>query len=108
MALATLLARLQLRRQTEVLGLIFGADAHVDDGADHFRQLGPVWCPSQFCAHALMDRRSLFVDEHLDHGLRDALRTDADSIDVVAQVDRFLAEQLATALNRDLVVRLAG
>jgi hypothetical protein len=56
-----------------------------------------------------MDRRVRLVDEHLDHGLRDGIRTDADSIDiVVGQIDRFIAEQLATPLDRELVVRFAG
>jgi hypothetical protein len=56
-----------------------------------------------------MDRRSLLVEEHLDHGLRHNLGTASDSIDiVVAQVHSFIGEQLATPLDRDLVVRFAG
>src|SRR5204862_1860450 len=42
LALAVLLAGLQLGRQTQVLGLLLGADAHVDHCADHLRQLRPV------------------------------------------------------------------
>jgi len=105
LALAILLAGLQLRRQTEVLGLLFGADAHVDHRADHVRQHRPAVRRSQVRAHALMDRRALLVEEQLDHGLRDRVRTAADSTDtVVSQIDRFVAEQLATPLDRDLLV----
>ncbi len=39
---AVLLTGLELRRETQVLGLILGADADVDDGADHGRQLTPI------------------------------------------------------------------
>src|SRR5262247_2819106 len=39
----------------------------------------------------------------------DSVRTDADSIDlVVGQIDRFVAKQVATPLDRDLVVRFAS
>jgi hypothetical protein len=55
-----------------------------------------------------MDRRALLVEEHLDHGLRYGVSTAADSIYLVAaQVDGFVAEQLATLLDRDLVDRFA-
>ncbi|HEY2434318.1 MAG TPA: hypothetical protein VGI12_16705 [Vicinamibacterales bacterium] len=109
LALAVLLAGLQLGRQTQVLGLLLGADAHVDHRADHVRQHRPAVRRSQVRAHALVNRRALLVEEHLDHGLSYGVGTAADSIDlVVAQVDRFLAEQLATPLHRDLVVGFAG
>src|SRR3954452_24236894 len=53
-----------------------------------------------------MDGRSICLDEHLDHCLRDGIRAAPDSLDVVvAQLNRFVAEQLATQLDRDLVVR---
>ena len=42
LALAVVLAGLQLRRQTQVLGLLLGADAHVDYRADHVRQHRPA------------------------------------------------------------------
>jgi hypothetical protein len=56
-----------------------------------------------------MDRRAVLVEESFDHCLRNDVGTLADSIDlVVAQVDRFLAEQLATAVNQDFLVLFAG
>jgi len=56
-----------------------------------------------------VDRLALLIDEHLDHGLRVGVRTDANSIDiVVGQIDCFVAEQLATPLERDLVDCFAG
>ncbi|PYR07982.1 MAG: hypothetical protein DMF99_20795 [Acidobacteria bacterium] len=63
LALAVVLAGLQLRRQTEVLGLLLGADAHVDYRAYHLRQLRPVRLVSQLCAHALMDRQTFLFEE---------------------------------------------
>ena len=39
---AVLLAGAQLRRQTEVLGLLLRADANVDHRADHLRQLSAI------------------------------------------------------------------
>src|SRR4051812_18340654 len=39
---AVLLASTKLRRQTEILGLLFRADAYVDHRADHLGQLNPV------------------------------------------------------------------
>ena len=40
---AVLLAGAELRRQTEVLGLLLRADANVDHRADHLGQLSPVF-----------------------------------------------------------------
>src|SRR3954468_3092854 len=99
-ALAVVLAALQLRRQTQVLGLLLGADAHVDYRADHVRQHRPAVRRSQVRAHALVNRRALLVEEHLDHGLSYGVGTAADSIDfVVAQVDRLLAQQLSAPFD---------
>ena len=39
---AVLLARAELRRQTEVLGLLLRADANVDHRADHLWQLSAI------------------------------------------------------------------
>ncbi|HXI32333.1 MAG TPA: hypothetical protein VNG89_28035, partial [Vicinamibacterales bacterium] len=64
---------------------------------------------SQLRAHALVNRRALLVEEHLDHGLSDGVGAAVDSIDfVVAQVDRFVAEELATPLDRDLIDCFVG
>jgi hypothetical protein len=109
LALAVLLAGLELRRQTEVLGLLLGADAHVDHRADHVREHRLAVRQSQVAAHSLMDRRALLVDKHLDHRLRDSIGTASNPIDlVVAQVHGIVAEQFATPLNRDLVVRFGA
>src|SRR5207248_3664566 len=52
-------------------------------------------------------RRVLF--RSLDRGPGDGVGAVANSINlVVAQIGRFVAEQLATSLDRDLVVRFAG
>src|SRR5881628_1565026 len=42
LTLAVFLAGLQLRGQTQILGLLFRADADVDDCTDHWSQLRPV------------------------------------------------------------------
>ena len=42
LAAAVLLARAELCGQTEILGLLFSADAHVDHRADHERQIRPI------------------------------------------------------------------
>lgn len=49
-----------------------------------------------------MDRRALLVEEQLDHGLSDRVRTDADSIDiVVGQIDRLARGVRATVITCD-------
>jgi hypothetical protein len=56
-----------------------------------------------------MNRRALVVEEHHDHSMCNGVGAASNPIDlVVAQVDRFPAEQLAAPLNRDLFVRFAG
>src|SRR4051812_42886494 len=102
LALAVVLAGLQLRRQTEVLRLLLGADAHVDHCADHVRQHRSGVRRSQVRAHALVNRRALLVDEHLDHGLSYGVGVAVDSLDlVVGQIDRSVVEQFATPLDRN-------
>jgi len=47
-----------------------------------------------------MDRRAVFVEEHLDYDARHDLGTSPNSIDlVVAEVGGFVAEQLATPID---------
>ena len=73
LTLAVFLARLQLRGQTQILGLLFRADPDVDDRADQLRQLRPLRRGSQARrTHRLLDRRTIlqeYFNQHVRHRL---------------------------------------
>ena len=104
LTLAVFLAGLELRRQTQILSLLFRADTDVGDSSDHLRQLRPVRrCSQARRPHVLQSRRPI-LEECVDHDMRHRLGVPADLIDLfVGQSDGFIAKQLATAIDRNLV-----
>ncbi|MDP9222828.1 MAG: hypothetical protein M3P18_03050 [Actinomycetota bacterium] len=104
LARAVFLARLELRRETQILGLLFRADADVDDSTDHRPQLRPVRELRQADHRPLlMHARSLF-EKQLNQNARERLRVPADASNVlVGKAIGFVGQQLATPLDRDVL-----
>ena len=104
LTLAVFLAGLQLRGQTQILGLLFRADADVDDSTDHWPQLRPVRSRRQgdLAVHRLM--RSAVVEKQFNHDASDDICMLAHAINfLVCQIDAVVLQQLATALDPGLI-----
>jgi hypothetical protein len=104
LTLAVFLAGLQLRGQTQILGLLFRADADVDDRADHLRELRPLRRGSQARrTHRLLNRRTI-LQECFNQHVRHRLGVPPNSINFfIRQACGVVAQQLATTSNRDLI-----
>jgi hypothetical protein len=104
---AILLARAELRRQTEVLGLLLRAHADVDHRADHRSQLSAIVGVRQgdrCAAHFLLLLPGALLQEYLYDDTRHRVSMLTKAIDVVIrQTVSFFGQQLPTTRDRDLV-----
>ena len=104
LTLAVLLAGLELRRQTQILGLLLRAHTNVNHRADHGRQrrsireLGQVAFPRHEF-YSVIRQPSWYISTTTHAIISACWRICRDFL--IGHRLRFLAEQLATARDRD-------
>ncbi|HQZ40968.1 MAG TPA: hypothetical protein PLH72_18220 [Vicinamibacterales bacterium] len=106
LAPAVLFTRAQLRRQTEILGLLFRTHPYVDHRADHGWQLRPIREHRQGAAsrHGDLARSAPLTEELVDDDVRHRFSVLANQRDLtISQRLCVSAEQLSAAGDRDPV-----